>query len=105
MVLDYLKNQEHEPSPDLLNELGWTDEDLRAFLRRWEQMKQAAQGSEEGRRQLDDALSGLGLRATSSRTRNDEGRVDQIQAVDGGAAGTEAPARYRQKFNSFRQRR
>ena len=42
LVLERLKDQQHNPDPELLKRLDWTPEDLQQFLARWEQMKQAA---------------------------------------------------------------
>jgi len=34
MALRRLKDEEHNPDPELLEKLGWTREDLAEFLRR-----------------------------------------------------------------------
>ena len=48
LVLERLKDQQDEPDPELLKSLGWTEEELQAFLARWEAMKRNAreQGGE-----------------------------------------------------------
>ena len=47
-------------------ELGWTEDDLRRFVERWQQRKEAAGKNdptgEAAQRELDDALRSLGLR-------------------------------------------
>lgn len=47
----------------LLEKLGWSEEDLRRFLARWEERRAGAEErGEEGRVELDRALRSLGLR-------------------------------------------
>ena len=51
---------------DVLKELGWTPDDARRFLEKWEQMQRAAREpgpkQKAAKQQLDDALKSLGLR-------------------------------------------
>lgn len=42
LVLDYLFENQRRPDPQLLNELGWTEEELRAFYQKWNAMRAAA---------------------------------------------------------------
>ncbi|MCA9175283.1 MAG: hypothetical protein KDB14_12435 [Planctomycetales bacterium] len=104
LVLEYLEDQELRPDPKLLKELGWTEDDLRAFLDRWRKMKAAAARDADAARRLDDALSGLGIRSPAPGGRDETGRADSTPQLDG-ALQTLPPARYRDKFRSFRQRR
>jgi hypothetical protein len=68
LVLDKLKDQLNRKRVDksLLEKLGWSEDDLRRFVDRWQQRKDAAQRidrpGETARRELDDALRSLGLR-------------------------------------------
>jgi hypothetical protein len=64
LVLDRLANQLDRKSADraLLEKLGWTEDDLRRFVERWNARKQAAgQGDPERAAELDEALRSLGL--------------------------------------------
>lgn len=42
LVLNYLSENQRRPDPRLLNELGWTEEELRAFYQKWNAMRAAA---------------------------------------------------------------
>ena len=42
LVLNYLSENQRSPDPRLLNELGWTEEELRAFYQEWNSMRAAA---------------------------------------------------------------
>jgi hypothetical protein len=66
LALEHLEEQLSDEDSDLLDRLGWTRQDAERFLRKWQQMKQAA-GSEgvegtDARRELDETIRGLGLR-------------------------------------------
>ncbi len=68
LVLDKLADQLNKKDVDdqLLKDLGWTEEDLRRFIDRWNQRKEAARrndpAGESANRELDEALRSLGLR-------------------------------------------
>jgi hypothetical protein len=83
LVLDKLAEKLNRKGADekLLKELGWTEDDLRKFLERWQQRKNAArrddQAGESARRELDEALRSLGLRPGAlqqSRVKDDKQR-------------------------------
>ena len=42
LVLNYLSENQRRPDPRLLNELGWTEEELRAFYQKWNAMRAAS---------------------------------------------------------------
>ena len=65
LVLDYLDDVLKEKADRrILDELGWTDEQLRAFLERWKAMKAAAEaGDENAKTEYLQALENLGLDA------------------------------------------
>ena len=65
LVLDYLDDVLKEKTDRrILDELGWTDEQLRAFLERWKTMKAAAEGGDESAKvEYLQALENLGLDA------------------------------------------
>ena len=68
LVLETLAEQMKRQKVDkrLLDDLGWTEAELKRFLERWQQLKAAAQDNtpagDEAQRELDDALRSLGLR-------------------------------------------
>ena len=65
LVLDYLDDVLKEKADRrILDELGWTEEQLRAFLERWKAMKAAAEnGDEDAKTEYLQALENLGLDA------------------------------------------
>jgi hypothetical protein len=70
LVLDRLSEQLERQEVDrrLLEQLGWTEDDLRAFVDRWNRRRQATsttEASEQGSGQeFDEALRALGIRRT-----------------------------------------
>jgi hypothetical protein len=66
LALEHLKDQLDKDRRDLLQRLGWSPDDARRFLAKWEKMQQAtADKGPQGKaaqKQLDDALRALGLR-------------------------------------------
>jgi hypothetical protein len=73
LVLEYLRDQKQQADPELLDKLGWKQEDVERFLRRWDQMKRNASGSdpvsEQGKTKLDEMLKGMGLQPPTAETR------------------------------------
>jgi hypothetical protein len=68
LVLDKLSEQlkKQEVDKNLLEQLGWSEDDVRRFVARWQQLKDAAKqtdpAGEAARRDLSDKLRSLGLR-------------------------------------------
>ena len=83
LALEHLRDQLAKEKPEVLERLGWTKEDARQFLDRWELMKQAAgkQGpaGAAARKQFDDALRSLGLRSSGTELRHGGMQTDQLQ--------------------------
>ncbi len=71
--LEHLRDQMKQPDSELLKRLGWTPEEARQFIERWEQMNRGAEqegpGGDQARRARDDALRGLGLRPRGTELR------------------------------------
>jgi len=103
MVLKRLKDEEHNPDPELLDKLGWKREDLAEFLRRWDALQKSAQENQDGKRELDEALKSLGLRDPALRKRTGgQARDNQRDLRDAGNR-TAPPSRYRDLFDAFRK--
>ncbi|MBU4271160.1 MAG: hypothetical protein KKA28_04775 [Planctomycetes bacterium] len=66
LALEHLRDQVAKEKPELLERLGWTKDDARRFLARWEEMRRSAEekgaAGETARKRFDDALKSLGLR-------------------------------------------
>jgi len=87
MVLDYLENQlKDKPKDELLNRLGWTEEQLRQFYDKWKKMSDASkqpQAKEEGPNAWLEALKSMGLLSNQNRrtVRGGQTRIQDNQRV------------------------
>jgi hypothetical protein len=99
-LADRLKNKEVDDR--LLEDLGWSEEDLRQFIERWQSRKEAAQQQDEtgeaARRELDEALRSLGLR----RGPLQQARVkeDSLRDLREGYRGP-VPLEYRERLRAY----
>jgi len=85
LALEHLKDQMDQQDSALLEKLGWTREEARKFIQKWEQMKRAAAKSgpegEAARRQLDGALKSLGLRAGGTQLKGGGTTTDKLHGL------------------------
>ena len=81
LVLDYLRDQQRQPDPDLLKKLGWTPDDLQQFLRRWEDLRRTAREDPASRRELEESLKSLGIRPAQEKTRAAAARNDATRGM------------------------
>jgi len=102
MVLNRLKDEEHNPDPELLKKLGWSREDMAEFLRRWESLKQSAE-TPGGKRELDETLKSLGLRDPKLRKQAAGKTTDNQRDLRDGGNRTAPPPKYRELFDAFRK--
>lgn len=102
LVIDHLKDQEHNPDPALLKQLGWTKDDLSAFLRRWENLKQGAE-KPDAKRQLEESLRSLGLKAPKDSKRTGGNTADKVRDLQDAGGRSTPPSRYRDQFEAFRK--
>ena len=105
LALRYLKDQQDDPNPDLLDELGVTAEELRAMVKRYEKLQmQAKQDGGESQVELDETLRSLGLRPVSRRRAR---RMQSPKETAGGlneeAAESDLPTQFRKQFNAFKK--
>ncbi|PHS02937.1 MAG: hypothetical protein COA78_19815 [Blastopirellula sp.] len=102
MVLDELKNQKN-PDQKMLDELGWTKEELQQFTDRWNQMKSEAANNQTGqqaKQELDDALRSLGLSEGKDKLRKSNNRP----ATAGGAGDSSRsrpPAAFLEQYKAY----
>ena len=84
LVLERLEDQLESDRLDskLLDQLGWTKEEMQRFVRRWRAMQKEARSTDEkgqkARRDLDDALRSLGLRSDRVERRSGR-RADEVR--------------------------
>lgn len=83
LALEHLKDQMDRADSELLGQLGWTPDEARRFVQKWEQMQQAAarQGPEAAaaRTRLEQALRSLGLRPRGTQFRGGRTRTDRLR--------------------------
>ena len=104
LVLERLKHQQQDPDPELLKSLGWTKEEMRQFIARWEELKRSAR--EEGpqaQADLDDALRSLGLRATRLDVRRGSADNDQQRGQSESGIESHPPTEFREQFNAYKK--
>ncbi|MEZ6116602.1 MAG: hypothetical protein R3C28_08510 [Pirellulaceae bacterium] len=103
LALDYLKDANRRN--DLKDELGWSDDEMKAFMDRWQQMQQASQQNDgngrQARRELSDALRSLGLQPGDAKTRKTVARPDSGGSVRDGGRRTQPPSEYRDWYRAF----
>ncbi len=104
LALAQLKNQQDDPDPELLKSLGWTKDELKAFIARWEAMKHNAreQGG-EAQRELQDALRSLGLRSAGAERRATDIENDNYRGMHDGGNRSRPPADMLEQFNAYRK--
>lgn len=103
MVLDYLKDQKDDPDTELLDELGWTKRELNDFLKRWQQLKQAASEDDVSKRELDESLRSLGLRPARDRSRTGGTKSDDVRGLRDSGSQSTAPAGYQKLIDAFKK--
>ena len=102
MVLKELKNQKN-PDQEMLDDLGWTKEELQQFTNRWNQMKNEAASNQTGdpaKQELDEALRSLGLSGGKDKLRSANNRP----ATAGGASDTSRsrpPAAFLEQYKAY----
>jgi hypothetical protein len=104
LVLEQLQDDQQEPDDELLKKLGWTQEELQAFLRRWETMKKAArEGGRQEQAELDDALRSLGLRPSGQSRRRGSSQNDQQRGMRDAGSRSRPPVEFLDKFNAYKK--
>jgi hypothetical protein len=83
LALEHLHDQLAKEKPPLLERLGWTKDDARQFLARWQEMQRAAAEKGElgdsARKQLKEALKSLGLRPRGTELRGGGTKPEEPQ--------------------------
>lgn len=103
MALRYLKDQQDNPDRALLDELGWSDDELRRFLERWEQLKRKSRQDAASHTELQERLESLGLQPPLRRTRVDSTGQDSHGGLSDAANRTRPPAEYLDQVKAYQQ--
>ena len=100
LILDKLDQQKYDPDPKLLEQMNWTQEDLNNFLRRWQEMKAAAeQGDLKAKGKYEKSLKGLDLRPNAD-SRAVKQNKDKIQDLTEDNAVIQPPPELAPDFNA-----
>ncbi len=102
LAVEHLRDSLDQGRRDVLDELGWTPEQARAFLDRWRAMQRLA-GSDDPREraEFEQVVRSLGLRPDGVRSSR-----DVPTDVKGGQAEgrrSRPPSDYRDQFKAFMQ--
>ncbi len=85
LVLEYLEDQlKEKPSEDLLKELGWNEQELRDWHRKWKSMSDQGQKAREGTQeneQWKESLRSLGIKPDRQDTRRSRGHSKDVDAA------------------------
>lgn len=103
LVLEYLKDQKDNPDQELLDDLGWSKDDLQRFLARWADAKREAADNPQAQRDLDESLRSLGLRAGQDKVRRAEVRNDNNRGLGDVGPTSGPPAKYLDQFRAFKK--
>ena len=107
LALQRLKDQMDKGQTDqeLLDRLGWSKQDLEAFVSRWEAMKRKAndQGrqAQAARSELDATLRSLGLHPRGASIKSNH-RDDQLERLKEGRR-SRPPAEYAEQYRGYTQ--
>ena len=97
--------EKRKVNEQMLDELGWTQQDLRRFVERWQQRKAAARNANGqdplARKKLDDALRHLGLRPKTIGGRAEQ-KKDAFRDVHEGQSGP-VPIKWRDRLKAYRE--
>jgi hypothetical protein len=103
LILQALQRERDQPDPELLQRMGWTKEQLQAFVDRWMKAKEEAARFPEKKREYDEALRSLGLMPSAGRTRQANGRNDGLQGMQEEGGRIRPPESLRERFEAFRK--
>jgi hypothetical protein len=106
LVVETLAEQMKRNKVDkrLLDELGWSEQDLKRFVERWQQLKQAAKGNtpaaDAAQKELDDALRSLGLQ--HGNLQQAKVKEDSVRDLHEGYHGP-VPLEYQERLRAYNQ--
>jgi len=102
LALQYLKDKQHDPDQQLLDDLGITAEQMREMVARYEKLKK--DNTPQGKQTLDESLRALGLRTSKNQTpRTVNVQSENVTGVRNMGVVSGLPTDLRQKFRSFRK--
>ena len=103
MALRYLKDQQDNPDRALLDELGWSEDELRRFVERWDQLKQRSGQDAAARQELEERLDSLGLQPPQKRTRRGSAQRDPRGGLTDSANRSSPPPEYLDQVRAYQE--
>ncbi|MFK7738588.1 MAG: hypothetical protein AB8B50_21365, partial [Pirellulaceae bacterium] len=104
MVLDYLERQKDQPDPELLNDLNWTDNDLRDFVNRWKKARDlGVNGDPQDRLKWQERLRKLNIKPPKSRMIGSSDINDTFQQMLDSGTRLPPPPALRNELDAFRK--
>ena len=102
LALDHLRRSLAKGDDSVLDALGWTPDEARAFLERWEAMRRrAAAGDPTQKREFERALRSLGLRGGTVRSARDV--PADVKGGQSEGRRTRPPSEYRDRVKAYSQ--
>ena len=104
MAIEYLKDKKNDPK--LLDELGWTEAEAEAFLKRWQKLQKEATSpdkSKRTKREWNDSLKSLGLKPKSKTATNSGAtrKRDAHNLSSDSGSRTKPPKAYAEQFRAY----
>jgi hypothetical protein len=102
LALDYLDRQRDQPDPELLKRLGWTDDELRAFVDRWKKAREKGI-TPEGNKEYSNELRALGIKPPTTGKRASTGVDDRLSGLNEEGGRSKPPATLQGQYDAFRK--
>lgn len=101
LILDELSEQLEKQEVDrkLLDKLGWTEQELKQFVQRWQQRRRLAERQTGGKQQLDEALRSLGLKSPNLQAKPSSTK-DDLRDLNSGYRG-QVPQRFQNRLRNY----
>jgi hypothetical protein len=100
LAIEHLRESLAAGKTDVLDDLGWTPEQARAFLERWDSMRRATpNGDARQRGDFERALRSLGLRPAGARSSRDV--PTDVRGGQAEGRRSRPPSDYRDQFRAF----
>lgn len=103
LALDYLDRQKDQPDPELLKRLGWTDEELKAFVERWKKARENGITPEGTKQDYANDLRALGIKPPTAGKRNSAGVDDKLSGLSEEGGRSKPPTTLQSQYDAFRK--
>jgi hypothetical protein len=102
LAIEHLRSVVESGSSDVLDRLGWTREQARAFLERWETMRRLSESDDPVRRgEFERAVRSLGLRPDGVKSSRDV--PSDVRGGQSEGRRSRPPSEYREQFKAYTQ--